>query len=89
MPGRNGTGPRGMGPATGRGFGPCRGGARRGFCRGGAFQARGGWSGGMPLSQWVPSSEAERNALEQEADYLEQRLNQVRSRMASYGKTEE
>jgi len=31
----------------------------------------------------------ERNALEQEAEYLEQRLNQVRSRMASYGKTEE
>ncbi|WP_157367272.1 DUF5320 domain-containing protein [Aminiphilus circumscriptus] len=89
MPGRNGTGPRGMGPATGWGCGPCGMGFRRGFCRGGAFRAQGGWGGGMPLSQWVPSSEVERNALEQEAEYLEQRLNQVRSRMASYGKTEE
>jgi len=56
MPGRNGTGPRGMAPATGWGFGPCRDGLRRRFRRKVVFQARGGWGGGMPLSQWVPSS---------------------------------
>lgn len=32
MPGQDGTGPRGQGALTGRGFGPC--GLRRGFCRG-------------------------------------------------------
>jgi len=32
MPNRNGTGPRGTGPRTGRGFGPC-GGRKRGSGR--------------------------------------------------------
>jgi hypothetical protein len=34
MPGRNGTGPNGLGPRTGRGFGPCGCGCKRGFGRG-------------------------------------------------------
>jgi len=44
MPKFDGTGPRGMGPRTGRGFGPCgRGfGLRRGF---GGGQRMGGWFG--------------------------------------------
>jgi len=34
MPGQDGTGPLGLGPLTGRGFGPCGWGIRRGFGRG-------------------------------------------------------
>jgi len=34
MPGQDGTGPLGYGPLTGRGWGPCGGGMRRGFGRG-------------------------------------------------------
>ncbi len=34
MPGGDGTGPAGMGSLTGKGFGPCGGGMRRGFGRG-------------------------------------------------------
>jgi hypothetical protein len=33
MPGQDGTGPMGQGPLTGRGFGPCGRGFRRGFRR--------------------------------------------------------
>jgi hypothetical protein len=42
MPYRDGTGPLGQGPLTGRGFGPCgRGlGLRRGFCRGFGWRAQ-------------------------------------------------
>ncbi len=60
MPGRNGTGPNGMGPMTGRGAGPCGGSAGQGWTNraGGGFgmgYGRGGgrgrgwrqdWSGG-------------------------------------------
>ena len=38
MPNRDRTGPRGMGPRTGRGLGPCGTGMRRGFGRGQGFQ---------------------------------------------------
>ena len=34
MPNRDGTGPMGQGPMTGRGLGPCGGGMHRGFGRG-------------------------------------------------------
>ena len=34
MPVQDGTGPQGMGPLTGRGFGPCGRGFRRGWGRG-------------------------------------------------------
>jgi len=34
MPNRNGTGPRGAGPITGKGMGPCGCGMRRGYGRG-------------------------------------------------------
>lgn len=60
MPGFDATGPRGMGPATGRGRGPCGTGMRRGVGRsggpgfgGGAFGRGGqgpGWAGtGSPV----------------------------------------
>ena len=38
MPYQDGTGPRGMGQLTGRGFGPCERGLRRGFGMGFGFR---------------------------------------------------
>ncbi|MFZ2088633.1 MAG: DUF5320 domain-containing protein [Desulfobaccales bacterium] len=48
MPGFNGTGPRGQGPGSGWGMGPCGAGRRMGFARGGGRGAWGGraWGGG-------------------------------------------
>jgi len=51
MPGFNATGPRGQGPGTGWGMGPCGAGGRRGSGRGmgygmGRGMGRGAWGGG-------------------------------------------
>jgi hypothetical protein len=43
MPGYDGTGPRGQGPGSGWGMGPCGAGQRRGF---GRSMGRGSWGGG-------------------------------------------
>ena len=43
MPGFNGTGPRGMGPMTGRGMGPCGRGFGRGMGYGMGYGRGFGW----------------------------------------------
>jgi hypothetical protein len=51
MPGFDGTGPRGQGPGSGWGMGPCGAGGRRGFSRGmGRGMGRGAW--GRPRWGW-------------------------------------
>ncbi len=75
MPRRNGTGPLGYGPLTGRGMGNCRGGAGVGYGMGrGAGFGRGlGW--GMYAPPVAPISLAERKRL------LEEELKQLDAQM--------
>jgi Family of unknown function (DUF5320) len=74
MPYYNGTGPMGRGPVTGRGWGPCGGGMRRGLnCRGGY---------GYGMGRFI-SPQNERAALEEEEKILEEELAIVREEKAA------
>jgi len=77
MPNRDKTGPMGQGPSTGRGFGPCGGGVRRGF---GGGCGRGFGRGLGRYFGWnQPQTEAERK--ESLIDYrkaLEEELEDVK-----------
>ena len=76
MPQRDGTGPMGQGPLTGRGFGPCEGtrpfgrgrGFGRGFGRGRCWQA-------MPFAQLT--KEEETAELKREKELIEKRLKEL------------
>ena len=96
MPGRNGTGPRGMGQMTGRGMGNCAGnGAGRGFGNGfSAGQGRGcgyGFGGrgmGMGMNmgagyaaQMPVTPIAEKEMLTAQAEYLSQELEGLKKRL--------
>lgn len=82
MPRFDGTGPRGMGPMTGRGLGPCGGGYGRGLGR-----RCWGLGGFGPMSQWSyrqPTAEEKKVivkddivALKEELKAAEERLNQL------------
>lgn len=94
MPGRDGTGPMGSGPMSGRGAGFCAGhpmAGRAGRGRGRSFQGggrgRGGggwrhrfWQTGVPgwMERWPP---AEQEAPEQLSPKAEQRLLRRRSKL--------
>lgn len=73
MPRLDGTGPMGYGPRTGRGFGPCGGGMRRGF---------GCW-GGYGYGRRFISPKNELAALEDEEKMLEKELAEIREEKAS------
>ncbi|KYK24450.1 hypothetical protein AYK26_06710 [Euryarchaeota archaeon SM23-78] len=87
MPGRDGSGPLGEGPLTGRGLGPCgRGLARgRGFGRGfgrGLGLGRGlGWRARFawdyPTEPVELSKEEEKKILEAEKQEIEKRLKEL------------
>lgn len=66
MPNFDGTGPRGQGAGTGRGFGPC-GGMRRGF----------GCCGGCGYRKFI-SPKNELAALEEEEKMLEEELAAIK-----------
>lgn len=68
MPFYDGTGPRGMGPMTGRGLGPCgRGlGLRRGYGRRYAYS---------------PSKTSERELLKEDKELLEKELEEINKRL--------
>ncbi len=86
MPARNGTGPMGQGPMTGRG---------RGFCGQGAFAGgRGCFGRGMRMGMGMgrggawgePVSETdERNFMEQELAMTEARARELRARLGKGG----
>lgn len=89
MPGRNGTGPRGMGQMTGRGMGFCAGnGAGRGF--GNAFSGgqgrRFGYGGrgmGMGYTMQMPVTPiAEKEMLTAQTEFLSQELDVLKKRLA-------
>jgi len=74
MPRRDGSGPVGMGPKTGRGMGPCGGGAGQGsgYGRRGIFGRGFGW--------FWRVSEKDKNkkeVLKEEAQYLKEDLEKV------------
>lgn len=73
MPRRNGTGPTGNGPMTGRGMGYCRGGVGYGMGRGAGFGRGLGW--GMYATPVAPISLAERKRI------LEDELKQLEAQM--------
>lgn len=75
MPGFNGTGPRGFGPGTGRGIGPCGGGAA--YSRGGRGSR---WK--RFLRYTPPSKKEEKEMLSEEAKILEEELKNIKSRLA-------
>ncbi len=86
MPGFDGTGPRGMGPMTGRGMGPCGGGYGYGR-RGGFGRGRGFWG-----KSWCPfwgqsmelSDKDKVDYLKGEAEALRQELKDVESELGKY-----
>ena len=92
MANRDGTGPFGQGPLTGRGMGPCGRGFRRGFegefgsdfvnpnfGRGRRFAWR-----AMPIQQVQPviiTQEQEKQYLEQELEDLKEEMNEIEKRL--------
>lgn len=76
MPGQDETGPRGYGPLTGRGFGPCGYGMRRGFGRG--F----GWRYVEPVTLTEAEEkkilETELKEIETEKQAIEKRLKEMK-----------
>jgi len=74
MPNRDGTGPMGNGPRTGRGMGPCGGGMRHGM----------GWGYGRGFgARRFISPKNELEALEEEQQMLENELQMIKEEQAS------
>ena len=90
MPAGNQTGPMGMGPRTGRGFGYCSGNNAPGYANGG-FGHRGGgfargkrfWGAGYPGAYQAPvmTPEQERESLKAQAHNLEESLKAIQERL--------
>ncbi len=78
MPGQDKTGPRGSGPMTGRGLGPCGGGMQRGFGRG-LGRGRGFGRRQMPVTEKEEKQilEAELKEIELEKKEIEKRLKEI------------
>ena len=92
MPGGNGTGPMGYGPMSGRAAGYCAGFAAPGYMnagRGGGFRGRGrgrGWARmgmpfGGPVMMPTETPEQELDGLKQQAELLQDSLNQINNRI--------
>jgi len=93
MPRFDGTGPRGMGPGTGRGLGPCgagrtwrKGGGRGlGYGRGFGWRRFGGYPWGYPYETYPYqplTKEEEKKILEEDAADLEEELKAIKARLA-------
>jgi len=88
MPGKDGTGPYGQGPRTGRGFGPCGGypaypcyGYGMGYGRGMGFRRV---RRGFPIMPVPYEPEQEKAILEDQVKYLENQLEQVRNQLKKH-----
>ncbi len=89
MPGRDGTGPRGMGPATGWGLGPCANEEtmQRGYGRGGGFGRRARFGKGAG-NRWGRGWRSEiqegsrEELLEDEIGFLKQQLDRARDELS-------
>ncbi len=92
MPYRDGTGPMGAGPMTGRGFGYCRAGA--GFSRGpgmgmGYGRKLGAWGvdPSTPNFAFAPSVELQKQALITQQKFLEARLEALKAQIDALQKS--
>ncbi|MFH1711271.1 MAG: DUF5320 domain-containing protein [Nanoarchaeota archaeon] len=83
MPIRDGTGPSGQGPMTGRGLGPCGAGLRQGFVQGrGIGRGRGLALGCCPVANQVAlTSEEEKKILEAELKELDLDKVEIQKRL--------
>jgi hypothetical protein len=85
MPAKDGTGPLGQGPLTGRGLGPCGAGLRQGFGRGlgrGIGRGRGLALGCCPVvNQVALTSEEEKKILEAELKELDSDKAEIQKRL--------
>ena len=82
---RDGTGPYGQGPLTGRGMGPCAGGARpmygRGMGRGNGFRRGMGYGRGMGFAPPVYAAPT-KEMLQSEKAMLEAELKAIEEQLA-------
>jgi len=82
MPGQDRTGPMGQGPLTGRGFGPCGYGMRRGFGRGFGFGRGMGFGRGFCYAAPAALTEAEeKKILEAELNEIEAEKQEIAKRL--------
>jgi len=81
MPGFNRTGPRGQGPGTGRGLGPCGGGMAYGP-RGGGRGLGMGTGRAAAYPNYNISPEEEEEDLSREKGFLEKQLEDIKSRLS-------
>jgi len=79
MPNRDGTGPEGQGPLTGRGLGPCGLGLRRGFGRG--FARGFGWRYAEPITL---TKEEQKKILEAELKDIEAEKQEIEKRLKEF-----
>ncbi len=75
MPGFDKTGPRGQGPMTGRGFGPCGSGMRRGGGRGRGLGRYFGWNSPQTKEEGKKDLEEYVKALEEELGDVKKELS--------------
>ena len=83
MPRFDGTGPRGQGPMTGRGLGPC--GAGKGYGRGYGMGYGRGYGWGCPFCGALPqviTEKEEKEMLKNEAEILEEELKAIKERLS-------
>lgn len=82
MPNMDGTGPQGMGALTGRGFGPCGSGMRRGcgrgFGRGMGFRARYATPVTLSKDEEKKILEADLKDIEVEKEAIQRRLKEMK-----------
>ena len=76
MPWREGTGPEGRGPLTGRGMGPCGRGFGRGFGRGMGFRRF-----GYGMNYARPTKEEEKEMLKAEKEDLQAMIADIDKRL--------
>ena len=83
MPRFDGTGPRGLGPMTGRGLGPCG----LGLGRGGGY-GRGFWCG-CPMCGYYPgkklTQDEEKDLLKEEMEELNREKEAIEKRLGELG----
>ena len=78
---RDGTGPMGQGPMSGRGLGPCGGGGASRFGAGFGAGCRRGFGRGFGWNLPQPSEKAQKELLEGQKDMLKRRLEAIEEQL--------
>ena len=88
MPGRDGTGPYGMGARSGRGFGNCKGYPAKtafGYRCGVGFGRGYRWMRyGYPVAPQVPDANDEKEFLQEQVKYLENHLEVLKNQLKAF-----